>query len=79
MGNLLMEYIRLALHEARLARVPKQLLPLPTENGTEEDGTEEQENVQEFSGVGAIAGYTGPLGMSPDKLGRKKNKPRHKK
>lgn len=77
MGNLLMEYIRLALHEARLARVPKQLLPVPTESGTEEDGNEE--NVQEFSGVGAIAGYTGPLGMSPDKLGRKKNKPRRKK
>ena len=74
-----MEYIRLALREARLARVPQQLMPLPAEIGTEEDGTEEQENVQEFSGVGAIAGYTAPLGMSPDELGRKKNKPRRKK
>lgn len=77
MGNLLMEYIRLALREARLARVPQQLMPLSTESGTEEDGNEE--NVQEFSGVGAIAGYTAPLGMSPDRLGRKKNRPRRKK
>lgn len=75
MGNLLMEYIRLALREARLARVPQQLMPLSTESGTEEDGNEE--NVQEFSG--AIAGYTAPLGMSPDRLGRKKNRPRRKK
>lgn len=77
MGSLLMEYIKLALREARLARVPKQLLPLPTENGTEENGNEE--SVQEFSGAGAISGYAAPLGMSPDKLGRKKNKPRRKK
>lgn len=32
------------------------------------------DSLEEFSGVGAIAGYTGPLGMDPDKLGRKKLK-----
>lgn len=74
MSNLLMRYIRLALAEAHLARVPQQLVtPDSTENGQEEDESA-TENVNEFSGVGAIAGYTAPLGMSPDRLGRKKNR-----
>jgi hypothetical protein len=77
MSGLLIDYIRLALRETRLARVPQQLQPVPREDGTEEDGNDE-ENVQEFSGIASVAGYTGPLGMSPDKLGRKKNRPRRK-
>lgn len=72
MSNLLMRYIRLALAEAHLARVPQQLVtPDSTDSGQDEAAAE---NVNEFSGVGAIAGYTAPLGMSPDRLGRKKNR-----
>lgn len=72
--SLLQKYIELTL-ETRLARVPSQLLP---SDGESEDGDEtcEQENVNEFSGVGAVAGYGVPLGMNPDKLGRKKNSPK---
>jgi hypothetical protein len=67
---LLVRYIRAAVAEAKLARVPNQLMA-PEEEGGKED--EAVEDVNEFSGVGAIAGYTGPLGTDPDKLGRKKN------
>lgn len=72
MSNLLRRYIKEAVAEAKLARVPNQLIS-PDEK--EESGNEDEtvENVNEFSGVGAIAGYSGPLGVNPDKLGRKKN------
>ncbi len=73
-NNLLIRYIRMAMAEANLARVPNQLSsPEKKEGGrgNEEEGTDE--NVNEFSGVGAIAGYSAPLGMDPDRLGRKKN------
>jgi len=74
--TLLMRYIRLTLDEAHLARVPQQLMsPTDSEEGSED----EAENVQEFSGVGAIMGYSAPLGMDPDKLGRKKNASRRKR
>lgn len=71
-NKLLVRYIREAIVEAGLARVPNQLIA-PDEK--EESGNENEtiENVNEFSGVGAIAGYSGPLGINPDKLGRKKN------
>lgn len=72
-AKLLKRYIRLALAEANLARVPQQLLSpdQETENGNEDEGTEA---VQEFSGVGSIMGYSAPLGMNPDRLGRRKNR-----
>lgn len=70
--KLLVRYIREAVAEAKLARVPNQLLAPKAEKGEEDDG-EADESVNEFSGVGSIAGYTAPLGMDPDKLGRKKN------
>lgn len=73
---LLMRYIQMALAEAHPARVPQQLLS-PTDS--EEGSQDEVENVQEFSGVGAIMGYSAPLGMDPDKLGRKKNALRRKR
>lgn len=72
--SLLVAYIREAVKEAHLARVPNQLLPADSVEGERD----EDEVVDEFAGVGGIAGYTGPLGMDPDKLGRKKNKPRRK-
>lgn len=61
MGNLLMRYIRLAVQEAHLARVPNQLVS--TDSGNEGDENEEQE-LDEFCGVGGggIVGYNGPLG-----------------
>lgn len=70
-GNLLMRYIRMAVAEAKLARVPNQFVePDSAEGDRNEDVAGD---VNEFSGVGSIAGYTGPLGMDLDKLGRKKN------
>lgn len=67
--QLLVRYLRMAVKEAKLARVPNQLV----EPDSERDADEGAEDVNEFSGVGSIAGYSGPLGMDPDKLGRKKN------
>ena len=69
---LLVKYIQAAVAEAKLARVPNQLMA-PDEDSGPKDEDEAVENVNEFSGVGSIAGYSGPLGMDPDKLGRKKN------
>lgn len=71
MSKLLADYIKLAVAEAARAGVPQQLLS-DQESGTraEEMG---DEKMDEFSGVGAIAGYTAPLGASPDDMGRRKN------
>jgi len=77
MHNLLRRYIRTVI-EARLARVPQQLVSADSsehsDEGHEDEGTEEC--VQEFSaaGSGAVAGYSLPLGMNPDAVGRKKNR-----
>lgn len=68
------------LGEAGLARVPQQLVSPTAVNDKEKEEEEPKDmirdegEVNEFSGVGAVAGYSAPLGMSPDKLGRKKNK-----
>lgn len=76
MGNLLVRYIRLAVDEARSARVPQQLVTADSEknSGKNDDSQEADQGVNEFSGVGSIAGYSAPLGMDPDRLGRKNNK-----
>lgn len=64
----------MAIAEAKLARVPNQLVsPDSEENGQEDSDEEAVEGVNEFSCVGSIAGYSGPLGIDPDELGRKKN------
>ena len=77
MSNLLKRYIRLMVEEAHLARVPNQLVSSDTSDaGQEDEGT--TEDVNEFSGVGGIMGYTGPLGIDPDSLGRKKNSSKKK-
>lgn len=57
-------YIKMALDEQSNPRVPQQLVD---PNGSEKEETEEEQgtdNVQEFSSVGNIAGFTAPLGMS---------------
>jgi hypothetical protein len=69
--RLLVRYIREVV-ESHLARVPNQLV---SDDRQEGDG-EADEGMDEFAGVGGIAGYTAPLGMDPDRLGRKKNKTR---
>ena len=70
-----MRYIRLAVDEARDARVPQQLVTADSDKDSGKDDSQEaDQNVSEFSGVGSIAGYSAPLGMDPDLLGRKKNK-----
>jgi hypothetical protein len=75
-NKLLKEFVRLALREATpLARVPNQLLSIDDEG--KEDV--EDEEVCEFSGVGAVAGYALPLGMNPDSAGRGKNRLQQKK
>lgn len=73
--KLIAQYVKLLLDEAKLARVPQQLLS-PEKDTDNENDIEEVENVNEFCGVGGVAGYSAPLGMNPDKLGRKKNKVR---
>lgn len=73
--KLIAQYVKLLLDEAKLARVPQQLIS-PDKDNEETNEVEEAESVNEFSGVGAVAGYSAPLGMNPDKLGRKKNKVR---
>lgn len=71
--TLLKRYIRLALAEAHLARVPQQLLS-PDQETDNRDEDEGEEDVNEFSGVGSIVGYSAPLGMDPDRLRRQKNR-----
>ena len=69
--TLLMSYIRAALAEAHLARVPNQLIE-PDQNA--EDGNEDEvEEVNEFCGMagGGVMGYTGPLGGKTKKKTRK--------
>jgi len=76
-NTLLMRYITLALAEAKLARVPNQLVAADSESGSSNNDKEDEvtavEDVNEFSGVGSIVGYSAPLGANPDTLGRKKN------
>lgn len=68
---LLVRYIQEAVDEAKLARVPNQLIDPEDINSSEDD--DQSESVNEFSGVGSIGGYSAPLGMDPDRLGRQKN------
>lgn len=69
MSPLLRRYLRLVIEQAHMARVPNQLV-----EPDGEEGDDEAEAVDEFSGAGAVAGYTAPLGADPDSMGRKKNK-----
>ena len=71
--ELLVRYLRLAIGESRNANVPTQLIE---PDSVDDNDKRNLDQVDEFSGAGAVAGYIAPLGMSPDKLGRKKNKKR---
>lgn len=64
MGNLLMRYLRLAVREAALARVPNQLVSDSGQSDEEQGSEEEQQELDEFCGVGGggIVGFNGPLG-----------------
>ena len=62
----LVRYIQMVLNEIKDACVPTQLLDSQPEDLEAE--------VNEFSGCGAIAGYTAPLGVTPDMMGRTKEK-----
>lgn len=76
--NLLMSYIRQVV-EGHLARVPNQLVSDDREgSGHEEEVQGEMDEMAAAIGGGSIAGMTAPLGTDPDRLGRKKNKPRRK-
>lgn len=83
--RLIRTYVRLVMAEAEdhLARVPQQLVSPDKGKGSEnkEEEEESKDNVNEFSslGAGSIMGYTGPLGIDPDKLGRQMNAPRRRK
>ncbi len=74
-NKLLKRYIRLALAEVNLARVPQQLLS-PGQEEEQRDEDEGETGVEEISGMGAIAGHSAPLGTDPDELGRHKNRRR---
>lgn len=58
--DVLRNFIKLAIYEAKIARVPQQLVH---DEETETDENEEINKVDEFSSAGAIAGYTAPIGM----------------
>lgn len=82
--KLLRQYIETVVAESPLARVPTQLLPPEDSSGrgkSKKRKDKEGDEVKEFSGsgAGAVAGYTLPLGMSPDAAGRRKNRPKRKK
>lgn len=68
--SLLAEYIKLAIE---VVGVPNQLIDA---DEIETQGNEE--DVNEFSGCGAIAGFSAPLGMSSADLQPKKTKRRKK-
>lgn len=81
-NKLLASYIRATIMEmVKDARVPNQLLDPEGSQEDKDKGSEGVEDVKEFAAIagGAIAGYTAPLGVDPDKLGRKKNAPSRKK
>jgi len=69
-------YVRMIIAETPLARVPNQLLP-PKRDGEvrqkKDDGEDEIEEFSAAGGMGTGFGYTGPLGMDPNDLGRQKN------
>lgn len=58
--SVLRNFIKLAIYEAKIARVPQQLVH---DEETETDENEEINKVDEFSSAGAIVGYTAPIGM----------------
>jgi len=73
---LLKKYINMILSEADVqARVPTQLLS-PEETSDEDNGNraeEENDSVDEYCGVSAIAGYTAPMNLKNSKV-KKRNK-----
>lgn len=74
---LLMRYVKMVLESAKDARIPNQLVG--NEDSETDKKKKEKQDIDEFSGVGAVMGYSAPLGMNPDDMGRKKNKPRGRK
>jgi len=69
--KLLRSFIRMMLSEVR--GKPRVADQLKNPNGTPESGeddTDDEQEVAEFSGAGAVAGMTLPLGMKT--LGKKK-------
>jgi hypothetical protein len=72
---LLVKYIRMVMEDVTRP-APNQLLsPEQADEDSGKEGCAEKE-IDEFSGAGAIAGYTAPLGMDPDspKVGRKRER-----
>jgi hypothetical protein len=79
-SELLRTCIRLTIEDCASSRVPNQLIEPDSENNSDKrKENEEQEDVNEFCGVGAavggggVMGYSLPLGANPDAYGRKKN------
>ena len=75
--QLLQAYLRLAIKEAHLARVPNQLVSDDGHEGEEND----DEDVNEFCGAGGgantlgsgnVMGFSGPLGAGSSKKKRTK-------
>ena len=78
--TLLMNFIRMALAEQHLARVPNQLIE-PDQNMDAGNKEDEVEEVNEFCAMagGGVAGFSAPLGMKPDEPNRQKNKTKRSK
>lgn len=83
MNKELREYIRMLIAEV-LAENPRvstsQLVPDEGTKNKPDSEKDEEDELEEFSGVGAIAGYTLPLGMPPSfPVSGTKKRVRHKR
>jgi hypothetical protein len=84
--TLLKEYLDLLLSEQANARVPQQLVSksnsvksAKSTKKDDKDRLDQKQNVDEFSGVGAIMGYMAPLGASADDVNANKRKNSYEK
>lgn len=72
--SLLKRYIHVLLESEDDARVPNQLVSKKSSDKKDEDAGEEAPDVKEFSGAGAIAGFSAPLGLGASDLTYKRPK-----
>jgi hypothetical protein len=79
MSKLLMRYLRLAVQEAHLVRVPNQLVSDDGQEG--QDDSDDQTELDEFCGVGGgnVVGYNGLLGGGKAKHPRASVDPRKRR
>jgi hypothetical protein len=75
--DLLATYLKLFIESSGNANVPNQLID--SDDDEKKSNKDEVEDVNEFSGVGSIAGFTAPLGAGPATYYDKKPKAKKRK